>query len=158
MGRPSKPLEHHLDTGNYRPSRHGPLPGAGPPVAPPATAVARPRTLTGRAAEVWDDLAALLGSTLQARDAVVLTELCRWVSRSEAIAALLDATEIGSASFRSLMVSAGIATDKVALLCARCGLTPADEMRVRRKPVAEKPKVATRARSTRPDATPPPQD
>ena len=115
----------------------------------PAERLVRPPSLTGRAAEVWDELAGLLGGVVRRRDVPALVELCRWVERSERIAKELDAMPPAAREFKGLLVAAGIATDKVAMLTARFGLSPADRARIKADKVAgpaaaPKPKVKTR--------------
>ncbi len=149
MGSPRKPIEEHVRNGTYREDRHGPLPGASLPVGDePVERLVKPDSLGGRAAEVWADLTGLLGGVVRRRDVPALVELCRWVERSERIAKELDAMEPTDREFKGLLISAGIATDKVAVLTARFGLSPADRARIkadRLAPVAPaKPKVKTR--------------
>jgi hypothetical protein len=159
-GRPAKSVEHHLAKGTYRPSRHGPLPATPAPaviqtpVSVPASGgppPERPGELTGRAAEWWDQYTRQLGGLVRETDTAALAELCRWVTRSELIAARLDAMDPAAREYKALIVSAGIATDKVATLGARFGLTPADRAKgkVAAPPPAEgagpaKPKVRAR--------------
>ena len=56
MGRPRKPTSIHLVKGTYRPDRHGPRPAARP--VPEGQLGTRPRYLKGRAAKLWDQVAA----------------------------------------------------------------------------------------------------
>lgn len=147
MPTPRKSTEDHLRDGTYKPSKHGPLPSAEPVEA---ERLRRPESLTGRAAAVWSELVKLLTGVVRKRDVPVLAELCRWVERSERIAAVLDAIDATDPAFGKMLVNAGIATDKVAKLSALFGSTPADRAKVRAV-VAEgggRGKVATRPRTS----------
>lgn len=131
MARPRKSLEHHLKNGTYRPDRHGPLPAPSGADDAPAGDIPRPSSLANRAAEVWADLVGLLRGVIRRRDVPALAELCRWIERSERIAAELDVLAPSSPKFKNLLIAAGIATDKVAALTRQFGLTPADRSRLK---------------------------
>jgi len=146
MGRPRKSIDEHLRNGTYRPDRHGPLPVPVSPADAPAEKLVRPPSLTGRAAAVWDELAGLLGGIVRRKDIPALVELCRWIERSERIAATLDKLKPTEKEFKGLVVVAGIATDKVAVLTSRFGLSPADRAKIKAEIAAgpPKPKVPVR--------------
>lgn len=128
MPQARRSIADRLLDGSYKPSKHGPL-----PVSEPAAgeALKLPKALNGRAAKVWKELLPLLRGVVRRRDVPVLCELCRWVARSESIAEQLDALEVTTPAFKSLIVAAGIATDKVAKLSALFGLDPANGSKVR---------------------------
>lgn len=161
MGRPRKPIEQHLLDGTYRADRHGPLPGKGVVAGEwPSTTVVKLGDLTGRAGELWAEYVRFLAGRINQGDWATLADLCRWVARGETIATQLDAVEPTSKEFRSLIVSAAIATDKVINLGARFGLTPADRAkgRVGAAVVADgvaKPKVRQRPATALDRAGPP---
>lgn len=143
MGRKSRPVADRLLDGTYQASRHGPPPAEGGE----GESLVRPSTLSGRAADVWDEYAALLSGVVRRRDVPVLAELCRWVERSERIAAALDTLKPTDGPFPKLLVSAGIATDKVAKLSALFGLNPTDRAKVPSGDGPAKAKVPTRPRT-----------
>jgi hypothetical protein len=116
VGRPSKSIEEHKANGTYRPSRHGVLAGFVELEPEPAEALARPEKLDGEAAKVWDELVELLGDSVRKVDTPVLVELSRWIARSDKIAAQLDPLDAADKQFKSLLIAAGIATDKVSTL------------------------------------------
>ena len=178
-GRPRKPIEELLRNGTYRADRHGPLPdllanadggatanatvntaaanaataaeslAVSSGVDEPGERLPKPSQLTGRAAEIWRELAGLLQSVLRRRDQPALAELCRWVARSERIAETLDAMEPTRKEYRQLLTAAAVATGQVTQLTARFGLSPADRSKVRGALIAAastatKSKVASR--------------
>lgn len=150
MGRPRKPVTDHLVNGTYRPSRHGPV---GDPVRnepgqvcekPPA----KPRSLTGPAGDVWDDLIAILGGIVRKRDVPALADLCRWVARMQRIAGTVDEMDPTDPAFVKTLTAAGIATTNFERYCSKFGLTPRDRVRLGVPDSdAGKAKVATRPRT-----------
>lgn len=135
MGRKARAVVDRIADGTYQASRHGPPPDDGGEVE----RLERPKSLEGRAAEVWDEYTALLSGVVRRRDIPVLVELCRWVARSDRIAEALDAMGVDTPAYRALSVTAGIASDKVDKFAARFGANPVDRPKV---PQGEGPKAA----------------
>lgn len=131
MGRPKKSIAELKQSGTYRPSRHA-SPADTDHVEDVATEqLERPEKLDEAAAEVWDELVELLGGSIRRRDIHALVELCRWIARSDKIAADLDALAPTDKTFKALLINAGIATDKVSDLTKRFGISPADRMKLK---------------------------
>jgi hypothetical protein len=124
-----RPIADRLLDGTYKPSKHGPI-----PVPVGAENLKKPASLTGRSAAIWKELVALLAGTIRGRHIPALTELCRWIERSERVAKELDAMGVTDKAFRSLLVSAAICTDKIASLTAKFGLNPVDGLKVPQPP------------------------
>ena len=143
MGRKRRAVEDRKLTGEYRADRHGPAPEEGGE----AESLVRPSSLSTCAVLVWDELVGMLAGVARKRDVPVLAELCRWVERSNRIAAALDAMQPTDKDFGRLLVSAGIATDKVDKLASRFGLNPTDRAKVPQGEGPAKAKVPTRPRT-----------
>jgi phage terminase small subunit len=127
-GRPRKSVEQHVLDGTYRKDRHGPLtPENTPATAPPPPV---PSNLTTAERAAWKQLTALLAGVVKPRDTPTLVELCRWMARADLIAVALAAVKPGAKGFAQLLTAAAIATDKVAVLSGRFGLSPSDRAKL----------------------------
>lgn len=155
-GRPRKPAEEHFAAGNYKPSRHGPLPTVPDPVEGPPP---KPDDLEEEAAAKWDQVVPALAHLLRPRDGGLLVELCRWMVRADTLEAALQVRKVGALGYTKLLNAASTATTMLLALSAKFGLTPADRAKIKIVvPTAgptTPPKVATRPR-TKLDAAPPP--
>jgi phage terminase small subunit len=141
MGRPRKPVESHIDSGTYRPSRHGPRPDPDEVTPPPA----KPDGLDPLADAMWDRLARQLVGVVRDRDAAVLEQMCRWWSRWQEVEEVLSTRKPGTNGYTQLLVASGICSDKFDRLASRFGLTPADRAKIRAEVVVKpRAKVATR--------------
>ncbi len=153
-GRPRKSIEQHVLDGTYRKDRHGPLtPENAPAAAPPPT----PANLTEAERVVWRELVGLLAGVVKPRDTPTLVELCRWMARADLIAVALAATKPGAKGFAQLLTASAIATDKVAVLSGRFGLSPSDRAKLGADVHTPAPaQVKTRPRTAL-DGQPPPK-
>lgn len=144
MGRPAKTIAEHRANGTYRPSRHGAEP-VGEAETELVEKVERPAKLSPEAVVIWEELVAILRGVIRQRDVPALTELARWIVRSDRIAEKLDALDPTDTAFKAMLIAAGIATDKVSDLTKRFGISPADRMRLRSDaPAAAVAKVPVR--------------
>lgn len=150
-----KSVEQHVLDGTYRADRHGPLtPDNTPAIAPPPM----PPKLTETERVVWRQLVGVLTGVVKPRDVTTLVELCRWVVRADTIAAVLAVAQPGQKGYTQLLTAAAIATDKVAVLSGRFGLSPADRAKLGVDTSTPTPaKVKTRPR-TKLDGEAPPKD
>lgn len=150
-GRPRKPIEKHQLEGTYRPDRHGPVNAADLPEPPPAL----PPGLPDDVAAKWVQAVDLLAGVVKRRDVPLLIDLCRWLARSDKVAAKLDAMAAEEKGFNQTLIAAGIVTDKLLQLSGRFGMTPSDRAKLRvDHATTSKARVSTRPR-TKLDAQPP---
>lgn len=143
MGRKARPVADRLLDGTHRPDRHGLPPDDGGGVE----RLERPSSLSGRAAEVWDEYVSLLSGVVRRRDVMVLEELCWWKAQSEKLRAVADAADPTDKGHKQLVIQAGIASDKVAKLSALFGLNPTDRAKVPQGEGPRAAKVPTRPRT-----------
>lgn len=147
MPRPRKSVEQHVLEGTYRADRHGPKPSASQMSrrllqTPPK----RPKDLTPAERAKWDATVPLLSDRLIGVDVALLTELVRWMVRADDVAAVLRKTPVVDKGYRSLAVTAAIATDKIAVLSTRLGLSPADRVKLGPAPSPVRSKIPTAPR------------
>lgn len=159
-GRPSEPVEHHLKTGHYRPSKHGPRPTVPDPVEGPP---AKPAGLSPEVSAKWDATVPHLAHLLRPYHAALLVDLCRWQVRAEQVEAAISPLVPGSKEHVALIGVAATVTSTLLALSQRFGLSPADRAKMKLLPPAAasgspaKPKVATRPR-TKLDGQAPPEN
>lgn len=157
-GRPRKPVEAHIESGHYRPSKHGPRPTVPDPVEGPP---AKPPGLPPAVADKWDATVPHLAHLLRPYHAALLVDLCRWQVIADQCAAALAAETPDSAGYAKCLSAMATATGTLLALSQRFGLTPADRAKMKALPAtaapAAKPKVATRPRTAL-DGQAPPQD
>lgn len=148
MPRPRKPVEQHIIDGTYRKDRHGPAPQPDPDGGDDLGPPVKPRSLTGEAGKIWDQLARQLTGVLRARDTLLLVEMCRWWAELKRVQGALKKSRPGEKGYNQLLIGAGICSDKLDKLASRFGLTPADRAKLRAVEVVPgRPKVATRPRT-----------
>jgi phage terminase small subunit len=152
-GRPPKPIEAKVLDGTYRPGRDGPLAAADLPGPPPE----KPANLSVAAGEWWDRIVVLMAGIVKPTDIPLLTDVCRWLARMDALADLIDSTDPTDPGYHKALIGAAICTDKLSTLSTRFGMTPADRARLRVNAGPQRAKVATRPR-TKLDAAGPPKN
>jgi phage terminase small subunit len=158
-GRPAKPVEEHLKSGHYRPSKHGPRPTVPDPVEGPPP---KPPGLPPEQAAKWDATVPHLAHLLRPRDLPLLVDLCWWLAESDRLRAEVAGKKPGQKGYCMLLNAMATATGMLLTFSQRLGLSPADRAKMKLAATTAaaapaKPKVATRPRTAL-DGAPPPQD
>jgi phage terminase small subunit len=127
MGRPRKPVD---ELKSYRPSRNGPRTVPCSKGANGINSLKEPGDLNVEAVKIWRSLVGILGDRLQATDGLYLAAGCRWWAELGRIQKAIESMVPGEKGYGSLVVAAGIATDKVKAIVSQFGLSPADRARL----------------------------